>query len=150
MPGEQAPEVPLAAAPVDDRPAAAGSAGGEGLDLRPLAAGNSVRPEGAMVRQGRCRTCRDVRQTRQGREVADMPRDKACRRFAIVGKTRLLRIVEGEQFGSKRRPLHAPVGADFAKRLGAPQGSEGRKPAVQCLLALRQSHLTAARRSRRR
>ena len=95
-------------------------------------------------------TRRDVRQIRQYRQVADMPRDKARRRFAIVGKPHLFRIVKGEQFGSKRRPFQAPVGADFAKRLGMPQGSERRKAAVQRLLALRQRHLTTASRSRRR
>ena len=50
--GEQASQMPLAATPVDHRLAATGDAGGEGFDLRLLAAGNPVCPEVAMVRQG--------------------------------------------------------------------------------------------------
>ena len=78
-----------------------------------------------------------------------MPRDEPRRRLAIVGKARLLAIIKRKQFGGQRRPLRAPVGADFAKRLCMPEWPERRKYAVQRLLALRQDHF-AARRSRRR
>ena len=49
-----------------------------------------------------------------------MTGNKMCRGFAIVGEVHLLAIVKREQLGRQRRPLLAPSGADFAKRLDVP------------------------------